>query len=164
MKRYITLTLKVLLAALIVIQFFRPAKNNSGDLTNDITKKYPVPESVQSIIKTSCYDCHSNNTAYPWYAQIQPVAWWLADHIKEGKGELNFNNFTTRKIAIQNKKFNEIIEQVKEGEMPLSSYTLIHRNAILSDVQKKDLMDWAGAMMDTLKANYPADSLVLKRK
>ena len=96
---------QVLLIAFIVIQFIRPTKNNSKDLiTNDITTKYTVPKEVQTILVTSCYDCHSNNTNYPWYANIQPIAWWLNDHIKEGKKELNFSAFTNYKIARQYKK------------------------------------------------------------
>lgn len=164
MKKYIKPVLIGLLVIFLLAQFIRPARNLSNDQTNSLTTKYPVPEPVQTILKTTCYDCHSNYTVYPWYANIQPVASWLADHVKEGKGELNFSEFTTRKIAVQNKKFGEIIEMVQEGEMPMSSYTLIHRDAILSDAQQKLLTDWAQSMKDTLKAQYPADSLVLKKR
>lgn len=164
MKKYIKPVLIGLLAIFLLAQFIRPARNLSNDQTNSLTTKYPVPEPVQTILKTTCYDCHSNYTVYPWYANIQPVASWLADHVNEGKGELNFSEFTTRKVAVQNKKFGEIIEMVQEGEMPMSSYTLIHRDAILSDAQQKLLTDWAQSMKDTLKAQYPADSLVLKKR
>lgn len=164
MKKFIKPALIVIGVLLVLIQFFRPERNLSGDKTNDIAKAYPVPEGVQNILKTSCYDCHSNTTVYPWYAEIQPVAWWLADHIAEGKREVNFDAFTARKVAVQNKKFKEIIGQVKKDEMPLSSYTLIHRNAILTAEQKEQLISWAQAMQDTLKSRYPADSLVLKRR
>ncbi len=92
MKKFFKRLFLVLLFALIVIQFFRPAKNKSEGMSkNDITTLYAVPENVQSILKTSCYDCHSNNTVYPWYSQVQPVAWWLDGHIKDGKKDLNFS-------------------------------------------------------------------------
>ena len=93
---------QVLLIAFIVIQFIRPTKNNSKDLAaKDITTKYAVPNEVQTILVTSCYDCHSNHTNYPWYVNIQPIAWWLNDHIKEGKKELNFSVFSSYKIGIK---------------------------------------------------------------
>ncbi len=155
-----------LLAVVLLIQFVPIEKNESGDETNSLSKKYQVPENVATILKTACYDCHSNQTAYPWYSKIQPVAGWLAHHVEEGKHEINFSNFITRPIAVQNHKFEEIVEQVEKKEMPLPSYTNfgLHKDANLTDEQRKTLVDWAKVQMDTLKAQYPADSLVLKRK
>src|ERR1019366_10052140 len=89
----------IVLFALIAIQFFHPQKNLSNDLTNDISKKFAGPDSVQQILKTSCYDCHSNHTEYPWYSKIQPVGWWLTDHINEAKRGLNFNEFSRYRVA-----------------------------------------------------------------
>ncbi len=137
-----------LLVALVIIQFFRPARNISSEKsTNDITNKYAVPASVQEILKTSCYDCHSNNTVYPWYANIQPVAWWLADHVNEGKKELNFSEFLTYSPKKAHHKLEEVNEMVKEGEMPLQSYTIIHQNAKLSEPQKLEIANWADGLM-----------------
>jgi hypothetical protein len=86
----------ILLLLFIAIQFFQPLKNNNNvDFANDISRVVEFPDSVKSILKTSCYDCHSNNTEYPWYANIQPAAWWLSDHVEEGKGHLNFDEFAT---------------------------------------------------------------------
>lgn len=164
MKKYLKPVLLGLLAVLVLIQFIRPAKNQSDDQTYHIAKKYPVPEPVQGILKTACDDCHSNYTVYPWYAEIQPVAWWLAGHIEEGKRHLNFSTFTKAGIAVQNHKLEEIIELVSEGKMPLTSYTLIHRDAVLSDRDRDLLTGWARAMMDTLKMKYPPDSLLMKRR
>lgn len=160
---------KILLGIVIVlglIQFIHPERNLSNDQTYDISTKYVVTSEVREILKVACNDCHSNKTEYPWYANVQPVASWLAHHVEEGKDELNFSTFTKLPIAVQNHKLKETIEQVEEGEMPLPSYTYLglHKEAKLSDAQKKVLIDWAKAQMDTLKANYPADSLVLKRR
>ena len=160
MKKYLKRLLVLLLLAFIVIQFFRPAKNKSeGISANDITKKYTIPDSVLAILKTSCYDCHSNNTNYPWYNNIQPVAWWLADHIKEGKNELNFSEFATYRIGRQYKKLEEVNEQVKKEEMPLESYTLIHGDAKLNKQQKLAVANWVVALRDSIKTQYPEDSL-----
>ncbi len=158
--------LVVLLLAFVAIQFFRPALNNSNDETYAMVTKYEIPETVQVVLETSCLDCHSNNTRYPWYAKVQPVAWWLDDHIKHGKGDLNFSEFTNRRIAIQNHKFEEIVEMVEAKEMPLPEYTYLglHSEAKLSDEQRALLMDWAKAQMTRLQNEYPADSLVLRRR
>ena len=152
-----------LLVALVIIQFIRPTKNNSGITTNDISTKYPMPDSVKMIINKSCADCHSNKTVYPWYASIQPAEFWLADHVKEGKGEINFNEFASYRIGKQNRKLKEVIEQIKEGKMPLNSYTLIHTESKLTALEKATLIQWCQNIMDTIKANYPADSLNIKR-
>jgi hypothetical protein len=155
----------ILIALFVIIQFFHPDKNidDSPAENNDISKALPIPDNVQDILQKSCYDCHSNNTNYPWYAEIQPVAWWLNNHITEGKSEVNFNEFSTYSLRRQYKKLEEIIEQVKKGEMPLSSYTLIHKDAILNEGQKLALSSWANASMDSMKAKYPADSLLKKK-
>ncbi|MEE9374171.1 MAG: heme-binding domain-containing protein [Saprospiraceae bacterium] len=158
--------LLVLLAAFVIIQFFRPTLNNSEDETYAMVKKYEIPEAVHAILKTSCIDCHSNTTTYPWYAKVQPVAWWLDGHVKDGKRHFNFSEFTNRRIAIQNHKFEELVEMVEDHEMPLPSYTYLglHSEAKLSDDQRIVLTDWAKAQMKLLKEQYPADSLVLRRR
>ena len=163
-KKILKRTFQILLLAFIVIQFFRPAKNKSAGISaNDISTIYPVPENVQAILKTSCYDCHSNNTVYPWYAEIQPVAWWLNKHIADAKKDLNFSEFAGYSIRRQYRKFEEINDLVKKDEMPLDSYLWIHKYAKLSDQQKLTLANWVTSVRDTIKANYPADSLVRKK-
>ena len=161
MRRRILL---IIIIILIAIQFIRPAKNQSNDvLTSEISHVYTVPQNVSVILKKACNDCHTNNTVYPWYAQIQPVAWWLNHHIEEGKDELNFNEFGAYAVPRQYHKLEEVVEQVKEGEMPIWSYTLIHTNAKLTDEEKQTLINWAQGIRNTMKAKYPADSLVIKR-
>ena len=153
-----------LLIIFIVMQAFRPAKNTSNDTTRDISKSYIVPENVQQILAKACNDCHSNHTRYPWYAEIQPVSWWLAGHVKDGKKELNFNEFDKYRIARQYKKLEECMEQIKESKMPLPSYTIIHKDAILTEAEKQILYNWCEILRDSIKVTYPADSLVIKRK
>ncbi|HTE33870.1 MAG TPA: heme-binding domain-containing protein [Chryseolinea sp.] len=155
-----------LLVVMILIQFIRPAKNLSNDDTYALSTKYHVPDSVQRILQVACNDCHSNRTQYPWYAEIQPVAWWLNHHVTDGKRHLNYSEFASSNLARQNHKFEETIEEVKEHGMPLPSYTWfgLHGKADLTDDQRKMLIDWAQAQMDTLKAHYPPDSLIMKRR
>ena len=153
----------VLLLIFILIQFIRPEKNTAtGTGKNDIATKYPVPDSVQAILKVACYDCHSNNTRYPWYAQIQPVGWWLSNHIKDGKRGLNFSEFTSYRIIKQFHRLDDINELVKKNEMPLSSYTLIHTDAKLTQQEKNILAKWTETLKDTIRSHYPPDSLLKK--
>jgi hypothetical protein len=152
--------------AFILIQFVRPIKNESDDQTHHIATKYPMTSEVEHLLKVSCNDCHSNKTVYPWYNNIQPVAWMLANHVNDGKRHLNLSTFTTLPIAVQNHKLEEIAETVEEKEMPDEAYTLfgLHKEANLTDAQRASIVNWARAQMDTIKAHYPADSLVMKKK
>jgi len=164
LKKILKRIFQLLLLAFIIIQFFRPEKNKAeGISSKDISTRYPVPAQVQSILKTSCYDCHSNNTAYPWYAEIQPVAWWLNEHIQDGKKDLNFSEFTGYSIRRQYRKLEEVNDLVKNDAMPLNSYLWIHKEAKLDDQQKLVIANWVTTLRDSIKANYPADSLVRKK-
>lgn len=156
--------LLILLVAFIAIQFVRPAKNESTDKTKNISTLYAVPADVNTILTKACNDCHTNNTIYPWYAEVQPVIWWLDDHIKEGKKHLNFDEYSTYSLRKQYHKMEEVVEQVKEKEMPLNSYTWVHRDAKLTNEERVALTTWAQSVMDTMKAHYPIDSLVRKKK
>ena len=152
-----------LLVVLIALQFIRPAKNTTGEKLNDVTTKYEMSDSVRIVFDKACADCHSNNTKYRWYTSVQPLALWINHHVDEGKHEFNINEFATYRIGKQNHKLKEVIEQIEEGEMPLSSYTLIHKEAVLTENEKATLINWCKTVMDTIHANYPEDSLKLKR-
>jgi len=145
--------LLILLALFIVIQFIRPARNQSGQvLQTDITKMFPVPSNVKTVLEVACYDCHSNNTRYPWYANIQPGGWWLAHHIKEGKEELNFSDFGSYSRRRQINKLRSIGNSIKDATMPLSSYTLLHQDARLTSEQKALIIAWANKIKDSITA------------
>ncbi|MEJ1237497.1 heme-binding domain-containing protein [Chryseolinea sp. T2] len=155
-----------LLVVLIVIQFIKPERNLSDDNTTSVATKYDMPKDVDLILQKACYDCHSNKTVYPWYSNIQPVAWWLAGHVNDGKRHLNYSAFTTSPLARQFHKFEETVEVLEENEMPLESYTWLgmHSNAKLTDEEKAAVISWAKAQMDTMRRQYPPDSLVRKRR
>lgn len=161
MKKLLRIVLIILLIAFIVIQFIRPEKNKGVEIAaNNIMAVQTVPDDIAQLLKVSCNDCHSNTTYYPWYDNIQPVTWFLHDHIVEGKKELNFSEFANYPTYRRYKKFKEIQKQIKEDEMPLFSYTITHRDAILNTDQKTALINWAGNAMKEMEAKYPADSLV----
>lgn len=147
---------KILLALLIVfiaIQFIRPARNSSGQvLPTDITKTINVPDKVLNIFQNACYDCHSNNTRYPWYVNVQPMAWMLANHIKNGKENLNFSEFGSYSPRKQANKLRAIAKTMDEGSMPLSSYVIMHSDAKLSKEAKDLITAWALKTRDSLMA------------
>lgn len=143
------------LAAVIIIMQFISLDKNRGEPygSNDYTQVLPVSDEVKQIIETSCLDCHSNNTIYPWYSSLQPLGWWIQHHVNEGKDELNFSEFATYKVKRQLHKLEEVIEMTEKHEMPLPSYTLIHKNAELSAQQQQALVDWARQGIATIKSN-----------
>ncbi|MEO9571176.1 MAG: heme-binding domain-containing protein [Polaribacter sp.] len=135
--------LLILLIILLISQFFGPDKNE-GSLTSletFISETNP-PENVHKILKESCYDCHSNKTVYPWYSNITPVNYWLADHIKDGKKHLNFSNWNNYSLKKKEHKVDELYEEVEKGEMPLNSYTWTHSEANLTQDQIEAIVSW----------------------
>ena len=138
---------KLVLLALIIfigMQFYRPEKNiGEGDYVAAFEAETNPSKEVKAILESSCYDCHSANTEYPWYNQVAPVSYWLAQHIEEGKEHLDFSSWDTYSNKKKDHKLEELIEEVKEGEMPLKEYTWTHKEARLSEQQINLLLEWA---------------------
>ena len=134
----------LLLGVLLVAQLFRPEKNN-GDLSSVafFEAETNPPQDVKLILRNACYDCHSNATNYPWYNAITPVNYWLESHIQDGKKHFNASNWEGNTTKRKDHKFEELIEEVEEGEMPLTSYTWVHANAKLTEAQIQALTNWA---------------------
>lgn len=150
-----------LLIVLIIAQFFQPSKNKGVAASEkDITHVVQVPDTVMSILKRACYDCHSNHTNYPWYSKVTPVNWWLKNHIDEGKKRLNFSDYASGNFKRKIRKLEEIAELVEKHEMPLSSYAWIHKESRLNDAQRKLIIDWANTakeqvLQDSLSSTHP---------
>jgi hypothetical protein len=156
--------LLLLFVAIIIIQFIHPKHNiAAGRQANYIGAVYRVPQDVRSILVKACNDCHSNNTRYPWYSKIQPIDWWLDNHVRNGKNGLNFDEFTNKSLRFQYNKMKDVLELVKDNKMPLNSYLWIHKDAILTTQEKAILLDWANGIRDSLQSRYPMDSLVRKK-
>lgn len=142
----------ILLSIFIIIQFFpidktNPATNPGMDFLN--IKKTPTPLAHQ--IRTSCYDCHSNETKYPWYSNIQPVGWFLKNHIDEGRKELNFSTFSLYSPKKQAHKMDEAAEHVEKLKMPLDSYVVGHSMAALNENQRKELVAYFKKIEDDIR-------------
>ena len=143
-----------LLVVLVIIQFIQPARNRSNEHTSqDMARMVFVPENVQHVLQTACYDCHSNNTSYPWYSNVQPFGWLLARHIRKGKSELNFSEFGTYSNRRQISKLSGISNSVRDGTMPLGSYLILHQRARLSKKEKSSIIEWATKTKDSLISN-----------
>jgi hypothetical protein len=144
-----------LLIVLVIIQFIRPEKNKAATISaNDLSKQYDIPANVQGILKKSCYDCHSNNTKYPWYSEIQPVGWWLQYHVNEGKAAMNLSEYLAYEPKDQHHIMEELMEEVKENHMPLNSYLWIHKGAKLTKEEKETMLIWAGIVADLMAAKH----------
>lgn len=135
-----------ILAIFILFQFIRPEKNNSKNEMNAMSTVMEIPLEVSKIIQTSCADCHSNSTNYPWYSEIAPASWYLAQHVKEGKEHLNFSEWTAYNKDQQEHIIKDIKEVLNDREMPLKSYLLIHKDAKLTENQYQILYDWANSI------------------
>jgi hypothetical protein len=150
----LTLSKKILFAIGIVfisVQFIQPDHNKSGQvLATDISEIASISDSIQAVLKNACYDCHSNNTNYPWYSYIQPIGWLMAKHITEGKVALNFSEFSSYSPRRQLSKMTGIANSIKDDIMPLSSYKLMHKNARITNEAKALIINWAQLSIDSL--------------
>ena len=146
MKRALKIIVLVLFVGFVVIQFFRPDFTNPPVVAEQTLEAHAqLPENVKTILNRSCADCHSHNTVYPWYSQIAPASWFLAEHIDQGRRELNFSEWGKLENSRKKRKLEEVCEQVESREMPLPSYLWIHDDAGMSDQEIKVLCDWSRA-------------------
>ncbi|MFT5886393.1 MAG: hypothetical protein ACI9IP_002860 [Arcticibacterium sp.] len=154
-----------LLAILFIIQLVRPEQNLSEETSvNDISAKYVVPKDVKSILSKACTDCHSNNTVYPWYANVQPIAWYLDDHIRDGKKHFDMSEFFAYEPWRAYHKLEELEEEVKENKMPLDDYVRIHEAAELSEEEKMLLISWSKGIRAEMAADSTIDITRPKKK
>ncbi|MGZ5209298.1 MAG: heme-binding domain-containing protein [Kaistella sp.] len=139
--------LVILFVAFVLIQFFPIDKNNPNPSPGmDFLTIKNTPESTASLIRNGCYDCHSNESKYPWYSNVQPIAWFLKSHIDEGRKKLNFSTFATYEPKRQAHKLYEAVEMVEKDEMPLDSYVLGHPEANFTEAQKQELIKYFKAV------------------
>ena len=132
-----------ILMLVVIMQLLQPTRNISEGMSeNDITKTYEIPSDVLHVFEQKCYDCHSNNTRYPWYIHVQPIGWWMASHIKDAKDELNFSEFKSYNEKRATHKLEEISEVVTDGSMPIKSYVWLHAESKVTPEEIKVINDW----------------------
>ena len=153
----------ILLVAFILIQFFPIDKNNPAPTPQmDFLTIKNTPETTANLIRNGCYDCHSNETKYLWYSNVQPIAWFLQDHFEEGRKELNFSTFATYEPKRQAHKLAEAIEQIEKGEMPLDSYIIAHSEAKFSEAQKQEVIQYLKLVESDIRREHQLPDEVKK--
>ena len=153
----------ILLVAFILIQFFPIDKNNPAPTPQmDFLTIKNTPETTANLIRNGCYDCHSNETKYLWYSNVQPIAWFLQDHIEEGRKELNFSTFATYEPKRQAHKLAEAIEQIDKGEMPLDSYIIAHSESKFSEAQKQEVIQYLKLVESDIRREHQLPDEVKK--
>ena len=140
MRKVLRWLLLGILLALIVAQFVPVERSNPP-----VEAEVPAPANVRAVLHRACYDCHSNETRWPWYSHVAPVSWLVAHDVHEARKHLNFSTWNQYNPKRQTRKLNEVWEEVDEGEMPLSYYLAVHRDAALSDADRALLREWATA-------------------
>lgn len=143
-KKILKILVLLIVAAMIVLQFFRIDKVNPPVVKAEtLEASVAIPPEISLIIGRSCNDCHSNQTIYPWYSNVQPISWLLKNDIDDGRQKLNFSVWNTYTQQRRSKKLEQMCELLESKEMPLPSYLWIHRDSILSENDSKALCDWA---------------------
>jgi len=144
MKKALKIAAAVIFIGFIIAQFFRPDRTNPSIVQAEtLQSSANIPADVQNVLSRSCNDCHSNNTVYPWYSNVSPFSWFLADHIENGRAEMNLSIWNTYSASKKSKKLEEICDEVKSGAMPMPSYLWLHRDAALTESDVKLLCSWA---------------------
>jgi hypothetical protein len=142
-----------LVAVLAAVQFVRPAKNSAATPgPDDLLAQHAPPAEVRRLLVAACYDCHSDNTRHPWYAEIEPVGWWLAGHVRNGRQALNFSRFGTLAPKAAAHALDDCVDEVNHGEMPPASYRLVHADARLGATEKAELTAWFQGLSDKISA------------
>ena len=143
-----------LLMVFIIMQLFQPDRNTSSEnYTSDVANHYQVPDSIESLLTKNCYDCHSNNTDYPWFINVQPVGWYMQAKVERGKTHLNFSEFAllTKEAAI--KKLTEIEDVMNTNRMPLKAYKWYNPSADLNQQQRTAIINWASQLKQQLSSD-----------
>jgi Haem-binding domain len=139
MRKWIAMLGLSLLVALVAIQFV-PIDTSNPPVIGDV----PTSPAVKAVLRRACYDCHSNETEWPWYARVAPVSWLIARDVRKGRAELNFSTWNQYSTQQRVKKLKETWEEVTAGEMPPWFYLPAHREARLAAEDRALLRQWAG--------------------
>ena len=152
MKKAVKIIAIVIAAGFIVLQFFRIDKTSQPIVqVETLEAAVSVPADVSQIMVRACNNCHTNSTIFPWYANVQPVGWFLKGHIDEGRRKMNFSVWKTYEATKQRRKLAEVCEEIRSKAMPLPSYLWLHWNAQLSEAEVKVVCDWT----DSERAKMP---------
>ena len=151
MKKKLKILGSLLVVAFILIQFYPMEKPlASVENPNDLLQNNKVQKNVALILKSACYDCHSNTSEFPWYSSIAPAKWLVYNHINEGREELNFSEWNTLEKDDKAELLDDISSVILDGEMPIKGYTFLHSKANLTETDRKAILKWTDRMLDSL--------------
>ena len=154
MKKTFKIGFFVLIGLFLLIQVYRPQRTRTDEITKDhITKAIDVPGNVQSIFKRSCYNCHSEQTDWPWYSNIAPVSWLVISDVTGARAKMNLSQFGKYTKDKQSRELSKICDMITNKDMPPAKYTMIHSDAVLTQEDKDMLCNWANAVSDSLGEN-----------
>lgn len=145
---------RVLVIAVVgfaLLQVVQPSRTNPP-VTNDFLKATSAPPEVAGLFHAACYDCHSDETRWPWYSYVAPMSWQIAQDVNDGRWHVNLSEWPTNNANLARKKINNMSDQIDSGDMPLKKYTLIHKDARLTSEQRDELTQWLDAQAKALKA------------
>jgi hypothetical protein len=142
----------ILFIAFVLLQLTNPARTNPPVKNDFLTITAPPPE-IEKLFRAACYDCHSHETRWPWYSRVAPMSWQVVSDVNEGRDQLNLSDWPTDNLVRAAKKMENMSEQISYANMPMKKYTLIHRDARLTDNQRKQLEDWLDAKAAELKSS-----------
>lgn len=148
MAKIAKIVLVVLVAVVIILQFI-PAKRTNPPVAGEIA----APAEVRAVLKRACYDCHSNETVWPWYSQVAPVKFMIVEHVNDGRKHLNFSEWDSYDARRKDHKLEEVWEEIEKGAMPLKNYIPLHKEAQLSDQDKALIKSWTEAMRAELDSS-----------
>jgi hypothetical protein len=151
MKRILKWGFLALMVAFAAIQLARPARTNPPVIT-DFLKTTAAPPDVSAMFRAACYDCHSDETRWPWYSRIAPMSWQIAQDVNHGRRHVNLSEWPADKPDLARKKIEDMSDEIDDGDMPLGKYTLIHKDARLTPQQRHRLTEWLDAQASTLKS------------
>jgi len=139
------------IAVVLIIQLIPSGRPEViPDNPNDLMLNNSVPDSVSNLLRTACYDCHSNETNYPWYAYVAPVSWLVARDINIGKSNMNLSDWQLNSKIDKAKILGDIQDEVEDGSMPMPIYILMHPEAKLTVKQREMLIEWSDEFAESL--------------
>jgi len=142
MNKVVRYVLMVLVLVLVVGQIVPyPPKENPS-----VGEEIPASPEVRSILQASCYDCHSNETVWPWYSFVVPTKWLVRHDVVEGRSHLNFSTWGEYSDQQASHRLEEVVEVIQDGEMPLGFYVWLHGEAALSPAEADRLIEWARSL------------------
>jgi hypothetical protein len=151
LKKYLRWLGVAVVVLFVALQFVRPDRTNpAADLSMSISMQSGITPPVGTLLKTSCFDCHSNETRWPWYCEIAPVSWLVANDVQEGRKHLNFSEWGKYTKSKRVLKLGQIYEQVSKNEMPISKYLYMHPDAKLTAADRDSITSWTEQEQDRI--------------